>query len=504
MKYLDALLDKITMYRLLLYYLLTLLGFALLFGAIGWLTFSPINITIATVVIVAFCYGLNLIFARVWNAPANNESAILTGLILALIITPPASPKQLLFPIAAAGLAIASKYLLAVRHKHIFNPAAIAVVLTALGPQESASWWVGTTALLPIVVAGGLLVVRKIRRFTMVTIFLLSALLSTSLFAVLDQRDMLTSLQATVLHSSLFFLAFVMLTEPWTSPSTHSKRIVYAALVGILFAPSLHIGSFYSTPEIALVAGNIAAFFMSPAVKTKLRLKHRRRYGESTIDFTFVPERRFSYRPGQYVELTLPHTSVDARGVRRYITIASSPTEELLHFGVRFYEPSSTFKRTLQEAGEDLFLSAGQLGGDFVMPKDPHVKLAFIAGGIGVTPFRSMVKYLTDTGDSRSVKLIYGERTVADIAYSEVFEEARHKIGIDTTYVITDPKGATSPYLEPGRIDVELIRTRIPDFAERHFYVSGPQPMVKEIRSMLRELAVPAQNIHVDYFFGYA
>lgn len=504
MKFIDLLIDRITMYRLLLYYLLALVGAAMLFGTLGWLTYSPYSILFTSSYFVITCLVINYVFAKVFDAPTNWESSILTALILSLIITPAASFKDITFFTAAAGLAIASKYLLAIRYKHIFNPAAIAVVLTAFGPQESASWWVGASVLLPIVVVGGLLISRKIRRLGMVLTFIATAILSTLFFVWLSGRDTGVALQNVILHSSLFFLAFVMLTEPWTSPATKGKRIIYALIVGILFAPALHVGSIYSTPELALVVGNIFAFLVSPMVKTRLYLKDRHLFGKRTEDIEFTPERAFNYKPGQYVELTLPHSSADSRGLRRYFTLASSPTEDTIRFGIRYYDPSSTFKQTLREADDDLFISAGQLGGDFTMPSDKKLKLAFIAGGIGVTPFRSMVKYLSDTGDDRSVKMIYSERTVDDVTYSDVFEEARRKVRVDTTYVVNELKSLPSPHVRPGQINAELIKTAIPDYLERTFYISGPQPMVLTIKENLIDLGVPSSQVKVDYFFGYS
>lgn len=504
MKYIDAILDRITMYRLLMYYLLAIIGAAMVFGAVGSLAYSPIAIALSTGFLVAVCWAVNAVFARVYNAPSNPESSILTGLILALIITPMASVHGLIFFAAAGGLAIASKYILAVNNKHIFNPAAIAVVLTAFGPQQSASWWVGSTILLPFVVIGGVLVVRKIRRVRMVGLFFVIAIATTSLLALVAQKDIATTLQATLLHSSLFFLGFAMLTEPLTSPSRWASQRWYALLVGIFFAPQLHLGGIYATPELALVIGNMASFLMTPRVKTLLSLRERYMWGQVTEDFIFVPERKFTYQPGQYIELTLPHEKPDNRGSRRYFTLASSPTEDTLRIGIRFYDKGSSFKKTLRQASESTAISAGQLGGGFTLPDDSQQKLAFIAGGIGVTPFRSMVKYLDDTNDSRQVTLLYGERSVQDIAYSDVFEAARQHIGTKTIYVINNETAVNSSKVRVGTITPELIQTELPDYQERLFYVSGPPTMVRAIKRTLLDIGVAHKNIKVDFFAGYA
>lgn len=504
MRHIDLLIDRITMYRLILYFLVFIIIVSMFLGAIGSLPFSPYSIVISTLLFVGICFSVNYAFAKIYDAPTNWESSIITGLILALIITPMASLQDIPFIGAAAGLAIASKYILVFKNKHIFNPAAIAVVLTAFGPQESASWWVGSTVLLPIVIIGGLIIVRKVRRSNMVFIFIATVLISTTFFALISRHNAGVTLQDMFLHSSLFFFAFVMLTEPLTSPTTKIKRYIYAILVGILFAPTLHIGGIYSTPELALIIGNIVAFLMSPIVKTKLSIGRRRFYGHVTEDIELIPETLFKYNAGQYVEMTLPHTSADSRGLRRYFTLASSPTEDTLRIGIRYYENGSSFKSTLREAGSDTPVSIGQLGGDFTLPKDSMQKLAFIAGGIGITPFRSMVKYLSDTDDHRSVKLLYSERNDSDVTYSEVFEQARSKTGVETLYVITSSTVSNLPHSITGRIDDSLIKSWIPDYADRLFYVSGPRLMVVSVREALLDLGVYSDHIKVDYFSGYA
>lgn len=501
MNIIDRLIDHITMYRLLLYYLVVVLCAALFFGAIGVIQYSPYSIAISATIAVVTCYVVNYIFAKIYKAPTNWESSILTGLILSLVITPVLSLKDVPFILAASGLAIASKYILAIHNKHIFNPVAIAIVLTAFGPQESASWWVGNIWLLPFVIAGGLLITRKIRHMGMVCVFFVTAIVSTLIFAVAGGHPAGSTLTATLLHSSLFFLGFVMLTEPATSPTTKYRRYIYAALVGLLFAPALHIGSIYSTPELALIVGNLVAFFMTPAVKTRVRVVRNHMFGPRTQDISFTPERPFDYKPGQYIEMTLPHGHADSRGLRRYFTLASSPTEPHLHLGVRYYPDGSSFKKALLEPSEH-DMAFGQVGGDFVMPRDHSKKLAFIAGGIGVTPFRSMIKYLSDMGEHRDVALLYAERSEQDIAYAEVFEEARQKVGARTTYLLEGPSNLANS--TQGRVTPELVTSLLPDYKDRIFYISGPQPMVRGVKQMLQELGVAHHNIKTDYFFGYA
>jgi ferredoxin-NADP reductase len=205
------------------------------------------------------------------------------------------------------------------------------------------------------------------------------------------------------------------------------------------------------------------------------------------------------------MEWTLPHAKTDARGNRRYFTLASSPTEQDMRIGVKFYKRSSSYKRALLKITNETPIVAAQISGDFVLPKDNTEKLVFIAGGIGVTPFRSMIKYLIDTKETRPITLLYSARTADDFAYRDVFEQARRELGLHTVYVTTG-KGAdnTGAHSRSGRINAEMIKREVPDYAECHFYISGTQAMVTAMRDALAELNVPKHHIKIDYFSGYA
>jgi ferredoxin-NADP reductase len=303
----------------------------------------------------------------------------------------------------------------------------------------------------------------------------------------------------------MFFLGFVMLTEPLTTPPTAKKQTWYALLTGILFPPQFHVLSLYSTPELALIASNAFSFIISPKVKLFPTLKQKIRITPDSVDFIFNPNRKFAYKPGQYMEWTLPHDNTDIRGNRRYFTLASSPTEADIRIGVKFYDQSSSYKDALLGITHQTPIVADQISGDFVLPKDKKQKLVFIAGGIGVTPYRSMVKYLLDTKEARSITMLYSVRTVEDFAYKDVFEQARQELGMNTFYIITDSNANVSDeHVRFGRINADLIKKEVPDYRQCIFYISGTQAMVTAMQKILTDLWVPSYRIKFDYFSGYA
>jgi len=499
----DKFLNTITMYRLVLYYLSVILVVAFVLGFFGIVPFDPTMLAFSFVLITGVCWFANKIFAWAFSAPVNTESVYITAFILALIVNPVAATNiaGVGFLIFASVWAIASKFIFAIGNKHIFNPAAFGVALAALTISQTATWWAaGNTALLPFVILGGLLIVKKLQRFDMVLSFGVAALATVVLMS--PANDFVTPLVQTLLHSSFFFLAFVMLTEPLTMPPSRLQRVVYGAIVGVLFVPAVHVASFYFTPELALIIGNLFSYGVSPKGRHMLTLASVQKIGTDAYDFAFTPDKPFLFRPGQYLEWTLGHAYTDNRGNRRYFTIASSPTEKEIHLGAKFYEPASTFKRALAEMKIGDVISASHLAGEFVLPNDPTRKLVFIAGGIGITPFRGMIQYLLDAKESRSIALLYGNKTAADIAYKDIFDRARAELGITTVYALSDEKNPP-PGTRPGRIDAALIAREVPDYRERYFMISGPHAMVKSFETTLRDMGVPGSRIQTDYFPGF-
>ncbi len=245
------------MYKIVLYYLIILWGVALLFSFLGWLPYAPVGMIVSLGIILAVAWATNTLFAHVFEVPANIESIYITVFILALIITPAKSTAEYIFLGWAAMLSMASKYIFAIKHKHIFNPAAFAVALTALAINGTASWWLGTLIMVPFVLAGGLLIVRKIVRTDLALSFFLAALGSILVFSFLDGGNIISTLTRALFYSPLLFFTFIMITEPLTTPPSRILRIIYGTLVGLLFAPQVHIGSLYLTPEIALLIGNV-------------------------------------------------------------------------------------------------------------------------------------------------------------------------------------------------------------------------------------------------------
>lgn len=503
MKIIDNFLDQITMYRLLLYYLILLILGALVLSFFGLLAFTPLALIISTLVFIAVCWAANRIFALVFDAPTNFESVYITALILALIVAPFKGFESLPIYFWMGVWAMASKYILAINKKHLFNPAAFAVFLTSITIGGTANWWVGTLPMLPLVLLG-ILIVKKIRRFDLFCYFVIVGLLTIVGLSMLKGSDPITILRKTFVDSPILFFAFVMLTEPLTTPPTKKLQAIYGALVGFLFSPQLTFAGLYTTPEIALLIGNIFSYIVSPKQKLILFIQEKKQQTEDICDFLFKKPAGFSFTPGQYMEWTLAHKGLDSRGNRRYFTLASSPTEDTIRLGVRFSNNGSSFKKALDNLNEKTPIVAASLTGDFTMPVDANKKLVFMAGGIGVTPFRSIIKYLIDKNEKRDIVMFYSNKLEEEIVYKDVFDEGQN-VGVKTIYALTSKENVPKNWKGiVGRITPEIVMSQVPDYKERTFYISGPQGMVDGFKATLKKMGVPVTQVITDYFPGFA
>ena len=500
----DGFLNHVTMYRLVLYYVGALLLGDFVLGFFGLAPNDPAQLAASSLFIVLICWLTNFIFAKLFHVAANFDSVYITAGILALIMPPVATTD--LWGVGGLALAsfaaMASKYIFAVFGKHIFNPVALGAVVAYYVLGQSATWWVGgNLELLPIVLVGGLLVLRKVQRFEMFGAYVLANLVATSLTTTPAMYG--EAFVQTFLHSPLLFAGFAMLTEPLTAPAKLWPSLGFGAIVGALSSPNVHIGEFYFTPELGFLIGNAFAWLVSPKFRYRFTLQRIEKKAQGVYDYVFSSNRMMAFEPGQFLDWTMAVRSPDNRGNRRSFTIASAPTEKEVRLGVKFYPNPSSFKQALlhMKPGETLY--AGQLAGDFVLPKNVDQKLAFIAGGIGVTPFRSMVQDLVDRREQRDIVMFYGNNKIDEIAYSDVFAEAEKVINLRNVFAVAEA-GARSKGFHEGFIDKELIMRNTPDYKTRMFYLSGPRAMVVRFEAVLAELGVPWTHIKTDFFPGFA
>ncbi len=236
-------------------------------------------------------------------------------------------------------------------------------------------------------------------------------------------------------------------------------------------------------------------------MKFKLLLNKKEEFSEDVYGFWFKSEEELRFKPGQFLEWTLEHKNPDSRGEKRFFTIASSPTEEGILLVTKIIENSSSFKKSLKSLEEGDEIVAEGPYGDFILPEDKEKRLAFIAGGIGLTPFRSILKYLLDKKEKRSITLFYGVNLLEETVFNDLFREAGEFLDFEMVYVIKNPPIGWQG--ESGYIDGDMVKKYAKDAGDFIFYVSGPEPMVRDTSEKLVQAGINKKLIKHDYFPGY-
>lgn len=501
MQAIDNVLNRLTMYRVVVYVLTALVMIGVGLAFLGRLPFSPTALVVSLFLIIVSAYVTDHIFGRLFQVPTNMESALITGLILFLIVQPAHSVIGGVALVAAGALSGASKFLLAHRGKHLFNPAAFAAAVLSITGLQATTWWVGSSIIWPFSLVLGLVVIRKIRRLPLWITFVGVSVSLQYVLLVHAHQPVMVGMKHALIASPLIFLSTIMLTEPATMPARRSLQIVFGALVAGLYVTAWGIGPLIVYPEVALLIGNLFAYVVSPKFSVRMQLKEIQKISDRVYNYVFQPDHQFTFQPGQYMEWTLAAVPYDSRGNRRTFTIASSPTESTVQLGVKYSHPASTYKAVLRNLQPGDFVQASQLSGNFTLKRNEKRPLAFIAGGIGITPFRSIVTYLADKNIQADVVLLYVVNNPQEFAYVEQLEAAR-AVGVRTIPVVTDARYHAGNFVT-AQLTADLLARLIPDYGQRLFYISGSNQMVDATKSHLQRLHVARRNIKTDHFSGY-
>lgn len=500
-RWLDRITGLVTMYRLVLVVLMAIAAVALILSAIGQLAFPITDLLATGAVAVAASFATSWLFARLFRVSPHPESSLITGFLLFFLFYPSAAVPDLLSVALAATIASASKYLLALRGRHIFNPAAIGAFVVSLLGLNYAVWWVATGYLLPFTAIGAFLVLYRSRRLPVGLTFVVIAAVLVMYRLMSADQSFGDALVSTFTQFPLVFLAGFMLSEPLTLPPRRWQQLVVAALVAVLFAVPFQLGSVFSSPELALLVGNVVAFVFGQRRGIRLAYVGKRRLTPTSWELAFRPTRAVRFQPGQYLELTVPHRGADFRGSRRVFSISSAPTVDgPLTVALSVPEKPSSFKRAFLELDPGTPVRATGVGGDFMLPRDKSTPVLLIAGGIGITPFASQLAHDHAVGSGRDVVVVYAVRDNEELGYSDLLERS----GV-AVVLVSPSRPVALPdnwvWAGSGRLTAELLRDHVPGLAGRRAFVSGPPGLVADMRAALKRSGV--KRVTADYFSGY-
>jgi ferredoxin-NADP reductase len=232
-------------------------------------------------------------------------------------------------------------------------------------------------------------------------------------------------------------------------------------------------------------------------------VKEKQEVAKGTLLVTFdLHGEDVEFRPGQYFFVTLPDVGhQDEKGLRRHISVVTSPHEKgILGLATRMRD--SAFKRSLDEVPVGTEVEVEPPKGKFVLPEDASRPLVFVAGGIGITVFRSMLRYIHGERLSYDVTLIYSNRDRESTPFLEELQELeRGEPSFRLVLTMTDDPEWEG---ETRRIDAQLFRDYLGGDLNRYtFMVAGPPRMVEGMKEALREAGVDESNVMADNFTGY-
>lgn len=232
-------------------------------------------------------------------------------------------------------------------------------------------------------------------------------------------------------------------------------------------------------------------------VETKAKIKEIIRRNYSVKSFRLGVSEISDFKAGQFLLVRLG----DDPQLKKYLSISSSPTEKCyLEFTKKLTESDFSKKLDNLKAGDKVIIQYPF--GKFVLDESCP-KIAFLSGGIGITPIRSICKYVVDKNLGQDIVLVYANRSVKDVVFKDDFDAmVKSYPALRIAHVLCE----TEPGFKctVGRINREVITNEIPDYQERKFYLCGPPQMVEAMRKILtEELGLIAEMIVMENFQGY-
>ncbi len=218
--------------------------------------------------------------------------------------------------------------------------------------------------------------------------------------------------------------------------------------------------------------------------------------------FYFKPPQAVNYDAGQYFRWLIFTEPMDSRGPDRFFTISSSPTEPDIMLTTKFYPKPSTFKQHLRDLKVGDTIEVNGPNGTFTLPESTDQPIVLVAGGIGVTPFRSMLKYVFDKKLDYKIHLIHAAKTSGELIFKDGFDEWMQALpNLKATYVIDQAEPGWQG--ETGKLDAARIEQLAGSLDNKLVYLSGPEPMIEVFKDGLVASGASEEQIKTDYFPGY-
>jgi ferredoxin-NADP reductase len=223
----------------------------------------------------------------------------------------------------------------------------------------------------------------------------------------------------------------------------------------------------------------------------KVKLTERKKIFDDVESFILEPDEKVEWQPGQYMHYALNHPGEDSRGHERWFTISSAPFEKHLQITTRFTkEEGSSFKKTLRTMQIGDSFEADGPKGSFVIT-DPTKKYILISGGIGITPYRSMLAQMDHDNQDLNIELLYANRD-ENFVFSDELEAIQNRRQNFKIHKFVGDRRIEEADFKPYLDDSNTV-----------FYVSGPEPMVENYAEKLKQMGASEDRVKTDFFPGY-
>ena len=223
------------------------------------------------------------------------------------------------------------------------------------------------------------------------------------------------------------------------------------------------------------------------------RIQNKEAIAQGTLQVTFQLNQPITFKPGQYCFITL-------NGIKKQFSINNSPSQsKILTITTRLSD--SDFKKTLNALPVGGEVELGPIAGMFTLPLDTNKPLVFIAGGIGITPFMSMLQFIQENKINYKITLVYANRNQASTAYQDRLQALAEDLpGFKLILTMTED---TEWAGETRKIDSQFIKEYFPQVNDYSYMVVGPPAMVEAVENALRKAHVDQVNIKTENFTGY-
>jgi ferredoxin-NADP reductase len=234
------------------------------------------------------------------------------------------------------------------------------------------------------------------------------------------------------------------------------------------------------------------------------RLLDRKMLSDDVMVVSLEKPEHYEFRAGQFCFLNLQDRGIqDERGLRRHLSIASAPHEKVLLFATKI--SGSAFKQTLLKMPiEDIIIIEPPLG-TFTLPEETATPVIFLAGGIGITPFRSMLQNVVTAQTNHSITLFYSNRVPGEALFLDELQSitgAHEHISIIPTMTRVDSSSTTWTGLT-GRLNSSMIQEGCKEWRNAVYFIAGPPKMSDSMKEILEGMDIQPDLIRIERFVGY-